>query len=119
MKSAIIFLVLFTDVVHIRVLLCLFVVVFFHLHILFTFSALMGNIYWCGIVSHQQILMVRHAAPAEIIGAANAAPAAPVSTPMHWARVRFGPVALASCGNVPGVYSPTVVSFTVLSQTPR
>ena len=108
MKSAIIFLVL----------LCLFVF-FFHLHILFAFSALMGNIYWCGIVSHQQILMVRHAAPAEIIGAANAAPAAPVSTPMHWVRVRFGPVPLASCGNVPGVNSPTVVSFTVLSQTPR
>ena len=71
MKSAIIFLVL----------LCLFVV-FFHLHLLFTFSALISIIYWCGIVSHQQILMVRHVAPAEIIGAANAAPAAPVSTPM-------------------------------------
>ena len=49
----------------------------------FTFSALISNIYWCGIVSHQQILMVQHVAPAEIIGAANAAPAAPVSTPMH------------------------------------
>ena len=46
---------------------------FFHLHVLFT---------WCGIVSHQQILMVMHVAQAEIIGAANAAPAAPVSTPM-------------------------------------
>ena len=30
-----------------------------------------------------QFLMVRHAAPAEIIGAAKAAPAAPVSTPMQ------------------------------------
>ena len=29
-------------------LLCLFE--FFHLHILFTFSALISNIYWCGIV---------------------------------------------------------------------
>ena len=55
---------------------------FFHLHMLFTFSALISNIYWCGIVPHQQILMVWHVAPAEIIGAANAAPAAPVSTPM-------------------------------------
>ena len=62
-------------------LLCLFVV-FFHLHMLFTFSALISNIYWCGIVSHQQILMVRHVALAEIIGAANAAPASPVPTPM-------------------------------------
>ena len=50
---------------------------------LFTFSALISNIYWCGIVSHQQILMVRNVAPAEIIGAANAAPVAPVSTPMY------------------------------------
>ena len=50
---------------------------------LFTFSALISNIYWCGIVSHQQILMVRHVAPAEIIGVANAAPASPVHTPMH------------------------------------
>ena len=50
---------------------------------LFTFYALISNIYWCGIVSHQQILMVRHVAPAEIIGAANAAPAAPVSMPMY------------------------------------
>ena len=50
---------------------------------LFTFSALICSIYWCGSVSHQQILMVRHVAPAEIIGAANAAPAAPVSTPMY------------------------------------
>ena len=49
---------------------------------MFTFSALISNVYWCGIVSHQQILMVRHVAPAEIIGAANAAPAAPMSTPM-------------------------------------
>ena len=40
------------------VLLCLFG--FFHLHMLFTFSALTSNIYWFGIVSHQQILMVRH-----------------------------------------------------------
>ena len=54
----------------------------FHLHMLFTFSALISNIYWCGIVSHQQILMVLHVTPAEIIGAAKAAPAAPVSTPM-------------------------------------
>ena len=37
----------------------------------------------------------------------------------HWARVRFGPVPLASCGNGSGVNSPTAVSFTVLSQTPR
>ena len=38
----------------------------------------------------------------------------------HWARVRFGPVPLASCGlNGSGVHSPTAVSFTVLSQTPR
>ena len=36
---------------------------------------------WCGIVSHQPILMVRHTAPAEIIGAAKAAP---VSTPMRY-----------------------------------
>ena len=62
------------------VLLCLFV--FFHLHMLFTFSALISSIYWCGIVWHQQISMVRHVTPAEIIGAANAAPAAPVPTPM-------------------------------------
>ena len=48
---------------------------------LFTFSALISNIYWCSIVSHQQILMVRHVAPVEIIGVANAAP---VSTPMAW-----------------------------------
>ena len=68
MKSTIIFLVS----------LCLFVV-FLLLHMLFTFSALVSNIYWCGIVSHQQILMVRHVAPAEIIGVANAAP---VSTPV-------------------------------------
>ena len=51
---------------------------------LFTFSALIIIIYWCGIVSHQQILMVRHVAPAKIIGAANAVPAAPVSTPMTY-----------------------------------
>ena len=50
---------------------------------LFTFSALISNIYWCGIVLHQQILMVRHVAPAEIIGAENAAPAAPMSMPMY------------------------------------
>ena len=37
----------------------------------------------------------------------------------HWARVRLGPVPLASCGNGSGVNSPTAVSFTVLSQTPR
>ena len=54
---------------------------------LFTFSALKSNIYWCGLVSHQQILMVRHVAPAENIGAVNAAPAAPVSTPMS--RIRL------------------------------
>ena len=60
-----------------------FIWVFIHLLMLFTFSALISNIYWCGIVSHQQILMVRHVAPAEIIGAANAAPAAPVPTPMN------------------------------------
>ena len=64
-------------------LLCLFVL-FFHLHMLFTFSALISYIYWCGIVSRQQILMVRHVAPAEIIGVANAAPATPVSTPMPY-----------------------------------
>ena len=56
---------------------------FFHLHMLFTISALISSIYWCGSVSHQQILMVRHVAPAGIIGAANAAPAAPVSTSMY------------------------------------
>ena len=78
MKSTIIFLVL----------LCLFGVFprvylgFFHLHMFFTFSALISSIYWCGSVSHQQILMVRHITPAEIIGAAKAAPATPVSTPM-------------------------------------
>ena len=33
----------------------------------------------------------------------------------HWARVRFGPFPLASCGNWSGVNSPTAVSFTVLS----
>ena len=49
---------------------------------MFTFSALISNIYWCGIVSHQKILMVWHVALAEIIDAAKAAPAAPVSTPM-------------------------------------
>ena len=49
---------------------------------LFTFSALISNIYWYGIVSHQQILMVADVAPAEIIGAENGAPAATVSTPM-------------------------------------
>ena len=38
---------------------------------------------------------------------------------LHWARVRFGPVPLASCGNGSGVNSPTALSFTVLSQTPR
>ena len=37
----------------------------------------------------------------------------------HWARVRFGPVPLASCGNGSIVNSPAAVSFTVLSQTPR
>ena len=59
-----------------------FICFFFLLHMLFTFSALISNIYWCGIVSHHQILMVRHVALAEIIGAANAAPATPVPTPM-------------------------------------
>ena len=59
-----------------------FICFFFHLHMLFTFSALISDIYWCGIVLHQQILVVRHAPPAKIIGAAKAAPAAPVSTPM-------------------------------------
>ena len=49
-------------------------------YMLFTFSALISSIYWCGSVSHKQILMVRHVA-AEIIGAANAASAALVSTP--------------------------------------
>ena len=33
----------------------------------------------------------------------------------HWARVRFGPVPLESCGDGSGVNSPTAVSFTVLS----
>ena len=37
----------------------------------------------------------------------------------HWARVRFGPVPFASCGNGWGVNSPAAVSFTVLSQSPR
>ena len=39
---------------------------------------------------------------------------------LHWARVRFGPVPLASCGNGSGVNSPTAVSFTVffLSNSP-
>ena len=68
MKRTIIFLVL------------LYLFGLFHLHMLFTFSALISNIYWCGIVSHQQILMVRNVALAEIIGAANAAP---LSTPMR------------------------------------
>ena len=54
------------------VLLCLGF--FSHLLMLFTFSALISNIYWCGIVSHQQILMVWHVTPAKIIGAANATP---------------------------------------------
>ena len=63
---------------------CFVVFIFLpHLHMLFTFSALISNIYWCGSVSHQKILMVRHATPAEIISAANVTPAAPVSTPMH------------------------------------
>ena len=55
---------------------------FFPLTHVVHYSALISNIYWWGIVSHQHILMVRHVAPAEIIGAANAAPAAPVPTPM-------------------------------------
>ena len=38
---------------------------------------------------------------------------------LHWARVRFGPVPLACCGNGLIVNSPAAVSFTVLSQTPR
>ena len=62
------------------VFICLFV---FHLHMLFTFSALISIIYCCGMVSHQQILMLRHVAPAEIIGAGNAAP---VSTPMDYPK---------------------------------
>ena len=37
----------------------------------------------------------------------------------HWARVRFGTVPLASCGNGLIVNSPAAVYFTVLSQTPR
>ena len=37
----------------------------------------------------------------------------------HWARVRFGPVPLASCGNGLIVNSPAALYFTVLSQTPR
>ena len=37
----------------------------------------------------------------------------------HWARVRFGPVPLVSCGNGSCVNSPAVVSFTVISQTPH
>ena len=37
----------------------------------------------------------------------------------HWARVRFGPVPLASCRNGSTVNSPAAVYFTVLSQTPR
>ena len=61
------------------VLICCVYLGFYHLHMLFTFSALISSIYWCSSVSHQQILMVRHVAPAEIIGTANAAP---VSTPM-------------------------------------
>ena len=52
---------------------------------LFTFSALISNIYWCGIVSHQ-LLMARYVALAEINGAANAAPAAPMSTPNNFGR---------------------------------
>ena len=36
----------------------------------------------------------------------------------HWARVRFGPVPLASCGNGSIVNSPAAVYFTVFSQTP-
>ena len=63
---------------------CVYLGFFFHLHMLSTFSALISNIYWCGIVSHQQILMVRHVPPVEIIGAAKATPAAPVPTPMGW-----------------------------------
>ena len=43
----------------------------------------------------------------------------PALVNFHWARVRFGPVPLASCGNGSGVNSPTAVYFTVLSQTPR
>ena len=64
------------------ILFLVFIWFLFHLHMLFTFSALIINIYWCGIVLHQQILMVRHTPPAKFIGSANAAPAAPVSTPM-------------------------------------
>ena len=37
----------------------------------------------------------------------------------HGARVRFGPVPLASCGNGSIVNSPAAVYFTVHSQTPR
>ena len=42
---------------------------------------------------------------------------------LPWARVRFGPVPLASCGNTDhkwiGVNSQAEMSFTVLSQIPR
>ena len=70
---------------------------------LFTFSALISNIYWCGIVSHQQILMVRHVAPAEIIGAVNATPAASVPTPMHTLCMRAAEAlaSLAICTDSP------------------
>ena len=74
MKSTIIFLVLLG---------------FFPLTHIVIFSALISNIYWCSIVSHQQILMVRHVAQAKIIGAAFAAP---VSTPMilgwYWYQLK-------------------------------
>ena len=78
MKSTIIFLVL----------LCLFG--FFPLTHVVHFSALISSIYWCGSVSHQQILLVRHVGLVEIIGASNAEPATPVSTPMHHARIQRG-----------------------------
>ena len=41
------------------------------------------------------------------------------SASTRWARVRLGPVPLASYGNGSIVNSPAAVSFTVLSQTPR
>ena len=49
---------------------------------MFTFPILVIINYLCGIIPHQQNLLVWHAVPTESIGAANVAPAAPMSKPM-------------------------------------
>ena len=53
-------------------------------YMLFTFSVLIiiNNYYWCGIIPHHPILLVRHATQTESIGVAEAIPATPLSIPM-------------------------------------